>query len=182
MKKVIISTLAIAALMMVSCNKEKVEQNFLEEISQERAQITLPDAGYDIVVTDALVSSDAYDYYTDGRLDYVLDGEILASVDFGNGPSDSQGMCSQNGSDKPFDKHKHDCKFKGKKSKFDRIIVRPIVRTDGCAYIVSGIVKLIDRKTDKWIATIDFGDGTCDDIATKTTKDGTHVFHMSDFH
>jgi hypothetical protein len=184
MKKMILSTLAITALLMVSCNKKQIcenEANFGEEIANERAQITVPESDYSINITDALVTSDDVDYYIDGAMDYVLDGQVIASVDFGDGTSDSHATITQNGVDLLMDMDIRDAMYDGKKSKYDRIIVRPLVGTDGCAYIVSGIIKYFDREDHSWVATIDYGDGTCDDLATKTALDGTYIFRLSDY-
>ena len=63
-----------------------------------------------------------------------------------------------------------------KKWKFDKIIVEPIVKLEDCVYIVSGIVEFY--KGDAWVATIDFGDGTCDEWATKYWDGGSKVFSM----
>ncbi len=52
---------------------------------------------------------------------------------------------------------------------FSRTIIEPLIRLGDCRYIVSGIV--VVERNDEVIATLDFGDGTCDDIAT-ITKDG----------
>ena len=52
-----------------------------------------------------------------------------------------------------------------------------------CAYNpVEGTIKYFDIKNGKWLATIDFGDGTCDTLATKITAKGDTInFHVDDF-
>jgi hypothetical protein len=52
---------------------------------------------------------------------------------------------------------------------FSKTIIEPLVRLGTCRYIVSGIVVM--EKNDEVFAELDFGDGTCDDIAT-IVKDG----------
>jgi len=52
---------------------------------------------------------------------------------------------------------------------FSRTIIEHLVRLGDCRYIVSGIVLM--EKNDEVFAELDFGDGTCDDIAT-IIKDG----------
>ena len=48
--------------------------------------------------------------------------------------------------------------------------MKPLIKSEDCDYIISGIIKYYS-KTGKWVATIDFGDRTCDEWATKTTAD-----------
>jgi len=52
---------------------------------------------------------------------------------------------------------------------FSRTIIEKLVRLGDCRYIVSGIVVM--ERNDEVFAELDFGDGTCDDIAT-IVKDG----------
>lgn len=52
---------------------------------------------------------------------------------------------------------------------FTKTIVEPLLIDRSCGYIISGIIEIV--KMDN-VMTIDFGDGTCDSIAT-VTKDGT---------
>jgi len=49
-------------------------------------------------------------------------------------------------------------------------ITTPLVKPAGCKYIAFGIK---EYTTEDGTATVDFGDGTCDDVATKTAIDGT---------
>jgi hypothetical protein len=46
---------------------------------------------------------------------------------------------------------------------------------------VAGIIKYYEVKSGKWVATIDFGDGDCDDQAVKTTKNGDYTFSISEW-
>lgn len=52
---------------------------------------------------------------------------------------------------------------------FSSTIIEPLVRTGECRFIVQGIVSM--SKNDAAFAELDYGDGTCDDVAT-ITKDG----------
>jgi len=63
----------------------------------------------------------------------------------------------------------------------EKVITNPLVKIDDCDYIVSGIVEFYSTKDDSWLATINFGDGECDEWATKITDDGTFVFSMDDW-
>ena len=61
-----------------------------------------------------------------------------------------------------------------------KVIVTPLVTTADCTYIVEGIIKYFDED-GKWLATIDYGDGTCDNIATKETYEGVETFNLDDY-
>lgn len=52
---------------------------------------------------------------------------------------------------------------------FSRVTITPLVRLGTCRYIVEGIVQM--SMNDEVFAELNYGDGTCDDIAT-ITKDG----------
>ncbi|WP_445954707.1 hypothetical protein [Yeosuana sp.] len=51
-------------------------------------------------------------------------------------------------------------------------ITTPLVKPAGCHYMASGIK---EYTTANGTAVLDYGDGTCDDVATKTGPDGTLV-------
>lgn len=60
--------------------------------------------------------------------------------------------------------------------KYEKIITKPLVKTDDCKYIVEGTIEyLLDGKT---VAIVDFGNGECDDIATKTVDGKTYEFEL----
>ena len=77
-------------------------------------------------------------------------------------------LCSCSKLDKKLD-DKYDC---NKLSGIHKFIYEPIVISDNCNCIVSGKVKYL--KDCKTIALIDYGNGDCDNVATKILcKDGT---------
>ena len=49
-------------------------------------------------------------------------------------------------------------------------ITTPLVQPAGCRYIASGVKKYTSANGT---VTVDYGDGTCDNVATKTAADGT---------
>lgn len=66
--------------------------------------------------------------------------------------------------------------------RFIRRIVEPLVRTDDCGQEpVSGVVKYYTCRTHRWVATIDFGDGECDDLAIRITEDGVEEIVISEW-
>jgi len=61
-------------------------------------------------------------------------------------------------------------------NKYSRVITVPLLRLGDCEHPVSGIVEFnqgVEPITK--IATLDYGDGTCDNLATMTTADGTII-------
>jgi hypothetical protein len=178
MKKTILSLTLIAGIALVSCNKENVEENFTTEASGETETLRLPESGYNMTVTETLTKSSG-DAYTSGIIEYTKNGNVLATFNYGSGDEDDKANYVKDGK-------KYDCKLDGKgkgkkkfKKKFKKVIIEPIVKSDDCQYIVSGIIKYYDYKSGDWLATVNYGDGTCDDIAVKTTKEGDYAFSLS---
>ena len=180
MKMKFLGAVALAGLAMTSCSKAKMASSFADEISTEESQINLAESGYEINVVEPTQSS-ADGYYTQGVIEYSKNGALLASVDFGNGTSDSQALANVNGVSSGIELKKDEDYYKGKKSKYKKVIVQPIIKSDECNFIVSGIIKYYEVKSGDWSATVDFGDGTCDDIAIKTTDDGKYTFTVSEY-
>ena len=54
----------------------------------------------------------------------------------------------------------------GSKNIYTKNILIPLERIDGCDYVVKGKIEYV--KDGAVVATVDFGDGECDNIATKT--------------
>lgn len=175
MKKTVLSLTLIAGIALVSCNKEKVEENFTTEVSTETETLRLSESGFEMNISEELVKGSG-EVYTSGIIEYTKNGNVLATFDFGSGEDNKTAQYEKNGTT-------YDCSLekdgKGKKD-YKKVIVRPIVKSDDCGYIVSGIIKYYDYKSGDWVATVDFGDGTCDDVAIKTTKEGDFTFNVSE--
>ena len=172
MKKTLFS-LAIVSIALASCKKEKNGvDDFSREISLEAAQITLPSSGGEMNVSQTLLKSSSSDYYTSGELEYVQNGVSVAHVNFGQGEENSLAELT-----------KDESYYDGKKSKYKKVIVEPLVKSEDCGYIIAGVIKYYDYKTGAWVATIDFGDRVCDEWATKTAADwsGEYVFSLDDW-
>ena len=104
---------------------------------------------------------DGCDYVVKGKIEYVKDGAVVATVDFGDGECDDIATKTVDGKTSTFN-----LRGKKKSSRYKRNIVKPLVKIDGCDYIVEGKIEYI--KNGVVVATLDFGDGECDNIATKT--------------
>lgn len=166
----LIGLMAIASVVsFTSCKKESV--NTLDpmsaEITSEEPNFILANAGYQTEVTNELLSENGEEYYSEGSIEYRSGSEILAVVNF-NPNSNIKATLIKNGVSSEFD-----LKKKKTFSKYKKVIVKPLVKTNDCKYIVEGIIKYYDSKTGSYLATIDYGSGTCDEWATKTWAAGS---------
>ena len=62
------------------------------------------------------------------------------------------------------------------KKTYTKNILIPLERIDGCDYVVKGKIEYV--KDGAVVATVDFGDGECDDIATKTVDGKKYTFNL----
>ena len=181
MKKIIF-ILSILSILIYSCNKNKSIDDFSREISLESAQVNLPISGGEINITESFIKSSSNDYYTTGEIEYIQNGNIVAKVNFGNGEENSLANLTQDGNISSFELQIDESYYDGKKSKYKKVIVEPLIKSNDCEYIIAGIIKYYDYDSGAWVATIDFGDRTCDEWATKSTHDGeTFVFSLDDW-
>ena len=65
----------------------------------------------------------------------------------------------------------------GGKNTYTKNILIPLERIDGCDYVVKGKIEYI--KSGAVVATVDFGDGVCDNIATKTVDGVDHEIKLN---
>ena len=183
MKKTLFS-LAVLSITLISCDKKNnTTDDFTRELSLESAQIILPTSAGELNITEPLGLSSTSDYYTTGELEYIQNGEVAAKVNFGQGEENSLAQLTKDGTVSNFELKKDDTYYDGKKSKYKKVIVEPLVKSEDCGYIISGIIKYYDYNSGAWVATIDFGDRICDEWATKTTADSSeeYVFSLDDW-
>jgi len=147
-------------LSFTSCKKDELtKDDFLTEVVNEESTVELSKAGF-TTTSNGLVKATDANYYTAGTMEYVIDGTTEATIEFQAG-----GQCAlnKNGSAKT-----KSLKGKSSKSKkYHKVIVSPIVKVNGCKYIVQGIVEYYDMNNNL-VASIDFGNGTCDALAIKS--------------
>lgn len=174
-KTVMVAALAVVAL--VACNKEEEttsDSQMIEEVASEDATVTVSSSNYAMEILEPLVQTAEHEAYSDGKIAYLEDGEATTTIEFEEG-EDGRGHCMRHrdslGMDRPNMRPPRDG------GKFTKVIVNPLVKSLECDYIVAGTIELFDG--DVWVATIDFGDGTCDILATKTTADGVHDIDLS---
>ena len=65
----------------------------------------------------------------------------------------------------------------GSKNIYTKNILIPLERIDGCDYVVKGKIEYV--KDGAVVATVDFGDGECDNIATKTVDGVDHEIKLN---
>ena len=93
-------------------------------------------------------------------------------MDYGDGTCDDLATKTVNGESKVIKlKGRKKKGKKRRKEKYKKNVVSPLVKLENCNYIVEGTVEYL--KDGKVAATVDFGDGTCDDKATKTVDGKT---------
>lgn len=163
------------AFIFTSCNKENSttkEDDFYKSISDEEVDFILKgDGKFEKVITKPIVKLDDCKFIVEGTIEFYKDEELVFVIDFGDGNCDAIATKTVGDEITEFS-----LKKLKKKWKYDKVIVEPIVKLEDCVYIVSGIVEFY--KGDVWVATIDFGDGTCDEWATKYWDGGSKVFSM----
>ena len=115
---------------------------------------------------------DGCDYVVKGKIEYVKDGVVVATVDFGDGQCDDIATKTVDGETSTFN-----LRGKKKSSRYKKNILMPLVKIDGCDYIVEG--KIEYTKNGAVVATVDFGDGQCDNIATKTVDGVDHEIKLN---
>ncbi len=154
--------------MFFSCEKFDIKKSFEDYVSSEEMQLRLPESGFEIITMSPLLNTDNSEYYTRGVLEYEKGGIVLATINFGSGEKDEQAELDKGDEKEVVYLTKE--KDGNKDFDYEKVIVEPIVKADDCPYLVSGVIKYF--KGDEWTATVDFGDGTCDDIGMKTTSEG----------
>jgi len=170
--KYLVLLIVVGVFTLSSCKKDALNPKdaFSEEVTSEEAVLVLSKSNYERNISEPL-ETNGNDYYSKGKIEYKVDNQIEAVFNFGD--SDKKVLVTKNGVGKKYDLKKGD-----KKSKYKKVIVSPLIKTNDCNYIVEGIIKYYDSKSGEYLATIDFGNGTCDEFATKSwpagkTKDKT---------
>ena len=168
------AVLALGALVLVSCKKEK-EDDLVYELSHETPSIRLAQSNFDIEYPTPIGIASGQTYNSSGEIQYIQNGELKAEVNYGSGESDHLATITKDGVESQLDLSQS-----GKESYWTKVIEEPLVLSEECDEIVAGIIKYYSKKDGAWVATIDFGRGFCDGVATKTAADweGEYVFDI----
>jgi hypothetical protein len=172
----LLSLLALGLVfILTSCSKENTsskDEDLYKSIANEEADFILKDGGsFEKVITKRLVKRDDCRFIVAGTIEFYKNGRLAFIIDFGEGRCDDLATITRNG-----ETYEISLLRLRKAGEYDKVIVEPLVKLEDCEYIVSGIVEFY--KGDTWVATFDFGDGTCDEWATKTWDGGSKVFSM----
>jgi hypothetical protein len=165
-------TILVGAV-FTSCNKETGSavqpiDPMSIEIAEEEPTLRIATSNYQTVITNELVSSSDEDYFVEGTIEYMVDNQVVSVVDFGDSENAEATLTKDGASSKV------ELKKKKEGSKYKKVIVKPLVKSDDCKYIVEGVIKYYEISTGAWAATIDYGNGSCDDLATKTWPAGNY--------
>ena len=162
------------SIIFTSCQKESIDKSMEDEIANDEANIYLKSVHYETSIVKPLVKPDDCAFYTEGTIEYSLGGKIVAIVDFGDGEKDNWATKTIKGVTSEFD-----LKRKKDKSKYTKRIIKPLVKTTNCNYIVEGTIEYLENGII--VAIIDYGNGVCDEWATKTWNGGSKVFSLKDW-
>lgn len=162
-------------LLLSACSKDdwSSKKGGEDVFGIEEAILTFPTTDYQTNIEVELEKADDYDFYTKGIIKYEQNGKELAKINFGDGEKDIWAEKIVDG-----ESSNVDLTHKGKESDFQKKVILPLIKAEDCDYIVEGSIEY--WKNGKWIATVDFGDGTCDDLATKTWDSGSKTINLSD--
>jgi len=175
--KVVLLFAISLAFVSTSCTKDNVsskDDDMLKSALYEQAELDIKgDGDFEKVITRPLVKIEGCKFIVEGTIEFQKNNEVIAIIDFGDGTCDDIATKTVDGVTTEFVLKKG-----GDKENFYKVIAEPIVKMEGCDYIVSGVIEFYSKKDDLWLATIDFGDGECDEWAIKTWDDGSKQFSM----
>ena len=158
--------------------------SLFSELASERDFVHLEDANYERIVSETLVQNSAYAPYEEGVIEYRENGETVARVDFSAlDPDHAKCWRIERDDIGELKGEEYEVRLNkeadNKEYVYDKVIIEPLVTVKGCDYIVAGIIQF--HKEGTWVATFDYGDGTCDPLIDKTTNDGFSTFSMDDY-
>ena len=162
------TSLLILSFILIGCEKfyDYSKKDSIEYISsEESSDLSLrigenSDNNYEKIIISPLVKNDQCKYIVSGTIEYHLNGELVATIDYGDGTCDDIATKTYDGETIEFSLARNGS------DKYEKIIVEPLISTENCDFITSGIIEFYIKNV--WQATIDYGDGTCDKWATKT--------------
>ena len=97
-------------------------------------------------------------------------------IDYGNGECDDIATKEVDGTVENINLSE---KKESSESKYKKIIQKPLVKIKNCNYIVDGTIEYY--KGYDLVATINYGDGTCDNIATKTVDGEVYEYTIKEY-
>ena len=170
-----ISTIILLALMIAvsSCKKDDSSDksnDIFKDLSPDLE--FLGDGDYEKIITKPLLKIDNCKYIVEGTIEFHKGDKLLAIIDYGDGSCDNIATKTIDGVTSKFSLDKVDGK-----PEYKKVIVEPLIKLEACDYIVAGVIEFYLK--DKWIATLDYGDGSCDEWATKKWDGGSEVISLA---
>lgn len=183
-------------MVFTACNKEDLTttqdliNTDLDERSKEKEKSTdakkeKDDEKWEKIEVSPIVKTDDCDYPISGIIEYVQAGVVVATLDYGDGTCDDLVTITKDGTteeislnEKDQKKNKTEKDSKADKTAWTENEVSPVVKTEDCDYPVSGIIEYVQAGVV--VATLDYGDGTCDDLATITKDGNTEEISLSE--
>ncbi|PLX04187.1 MAG: hypothetical protein C0594_09365 [Marinilabiliales bacterium] len=198
MKKVfnvLIVAVVLSLIGFTACQKEELYEetqgDSMIELATSTYDLTLKTSNaengdYEKVIVNPLIKGESCKFIVSGTIEYRINGEVVATVDYGNGECDNIATKTIGDQTIVFELNKKSdksakekkkwfgwSKYKKEAVEYEKVIVNPLVKIDDCDYIVEGTVEFYDKYG--LVCTIDFGDGECDEWATKITSDGEEI-------
>lgn len=152
------------------CNEPAKADDMISELMATGYFVDVNSVNYKAVVLTPLVRANENSPYTEGVIEYTENGNVSATIEFKNGAASCNG---KSGSKSAY--------VKKDGMKYKVVVVEPLIKSIECGYIVDGIVKFYDIKSGAWLATFDYGNGSCDPYISKTTTKGNSMFSMNDY-
>ena len=165
-----------------SCDSSDLKEKDSSYSSKEEYSYTSKDylnlkvSDYKKRITNELEKKDGCDYYVKGRIEFYKQNTILAVIDYGDGECDDIATKEVDGIVENINLSE---KKESKDSKYKKIILNPLVKIENCNYIVDGTIEYY--KGYDLVATINYGDGTCDNIATKTVDGEVYEYTIKEY-
>ena len=168
---------AMAGMAFSSCSKMDKEGDGMIAFAARYGQtVTVPNSDYEVVETANLSRANNDMPYTEGEVKYMVNGAEVAKINYAHG-DDYHALVSKGQTSETVSLGEE---AEGGKWDYKKVIVEPLIYSEECGYVVSGILKFY--KDGAWVATFDYGDGTCDDLIAKTTEGyENYMFSMNEY-
>ena len=177
--RTLFSLITILVFVFTACEKKDISKEtdtMMSELAMEGYIISVETVDYNKHITEALVRLNEDAPYSDGIIEYWENGKVSAKIEFG-GVENGAYYTGADGN-----REVSLIKMGNKKgNKYNKVIIQPLIKPINCNYIVEGVIKFYSVKDNSWVATFDYGDGSCDSYITKTTAKGISVFSMDDY-
>jgi hypothetical protein len=170
----------VAAMLFTSCKKDEEQvkdstSDYFISLRGLEPEVNIKGGGdkedYTKVIVAEFVKEKECKYeIVSGIVEFYYQDELVFGVDFGNGQCD--GIATVKWVDKDGTTGTKIVDVwsifkKEDKDEYKEVITEELVKNAECDNeIVSGLIEYYDLK-DNWIASVDFGNGECDGVATK---------------